>query len=105
MAGPRPRTATLAMAAATRSAHGETSRANGRDSERRLDVIFHTVDSGSTTFTLLVPRVNMHAGESIAIRTDGITALHRFSIAPVLHGQLDFYTVHPLSGTASHVVF
>jgi len=55
---------------------------------------------------MLVPRVNLDSGERLPITTDGITALHRFSVIPALnHGQLDHYTVHPLSGTAGHVVF
>ena len=69
-------------------------------------VIFRTIDTGSTTFTLLVPRVNLNAGEQIQIATDGITTIHRFFVNPrLLHGQLDLYTVTPLRGTASHVVF
>ena len=66
-----------------------------------------TVDSGSTTFTLLVPRVNLNApNESVQITTEGITTHHRFSVIPAaLHGQLDTYSVQQLSGSASHVLF
>jgi hypothetical protein len=68
--------------------------------------IVRTVDFGSTTFTVLIPRVNLHAAETLPIRTDGITTLHKFSIVPAfLHGQLDLYTVHRLHGTAAQVMF
>ena len=65
-----------------------------------------TVDSGSTTFTLLLPRVNLPAPPAlpaaVPVTTDGITTLHRFSTVLALqHGQQEFYTVTPLQGTAS----
>jgi hypothetical protein len=64
-----------------------------------------TPDSGSTTFSLLVPRVNLPAGHPTHVHTDGITAIHRFAIAPgLLHGQLDHYSVTPLHGTASTII-
>ena len=65
-----------------------------------------TVDSGSTSFSLLVPTVNMHAGETIPIHTIGITTVHRFSIVPVLNaGQTELYSVALLSSTTKHVPF
>jgi hypothetical protein len=66
-----------------------------------------TIDSGSTTFTLLVPRVNLNAlNDSVQITTEGITTHHRFSVIPAaMHGQLDTYSVQELTGTASHVEF
>lgn len=65
-----------------------------------------TVDSGSTSFTLLVPGVNLQANQSAAINTIGITTVHRFSIFPPLnHGQTELYSVAMLTGTAQHVVF
>jgi hypothetical protein len=65
-----------------------------------------TVDGGSTSFSLLVPTVNMHAGETIPVNTIGITTVHRFSIVPVLNaGQTELYSVTPLSGTAQHLAF
>ena len=68
--------------------------------------ILHTVDAGSTTFTLLIPRINLNQGETLAITTEGITTHHRFSIfPPAMHGQLDTYGVVTLTGTAQHVVF
>jgi len=68
--------------------------------------IRQTVDMGSTTFSLILPRVNLIGEQSLLIRTDGITTLHKFSIVPTLNrGQLDFYTVTRLEGAASHVFF
>jgi hypothetical protein len=65
--------------------------------------LIRTVDTGSTTFTLLVPRVNLPPSNSANITTEGITTLHKFSIIP-LQGQTELYTVHPLHGTARFVV-
>jgi hypothetical protein len=43
-----------------------------------------TVDSGSTTFSLLVPNVNLNENHKSAhITTEGITSIHRFSLVPV----------------------
>jgi len=65
-----------------------------------------TVDAGSTSFTLLVPHVNLDQGRHAPIVTEGITTLHRFSIfPPANHGQTELYTVIPLTGTAQAVVF
>ncbi len=67
---------------------------------------FLTVDSGSTTFTLLIPTVNLRSSDSVAISTDGIQTVHRFLvIGPPLQGQTELYTVYPLTGTASFVFF
>lgn len=67
--------------------------------------LHQTIDAGSTTFTLLVPHVNLPAASNVAnITTEGITTLHKFSIIPI-QGQTELYTVHPLHGTASFVVF
>jgi hypothetical protein len=66
-----------------------------------------TVDSGSTTFSVLLPTVNLpnQPGASVFIRTAGITTLHRLSIVPGLNfGQQEIYTVTPLTGTASLVL-
>ena len=65
-----------------------------------------TVDSGSTSFTLMVPNVNLPASNTAAIETFGVTTFHRFSIVPALNlGQTETYTVTQLSGTASFVLF
>ena len=65
-----------------------------------------TVDSGSTTFSVLLPNVNLPAGPfgSANISAEGITTVHRFSIFHI-QGQTEFYTVVPMQGTAAHVLF
>ena len=63
-----------------------------------------TPDSGSTTFSVLLPQVNLdnHRGSSVPVSTDGITTHHRFSLIPqLLRGQLERYHVTPMHGTAS----
>ena len=68
--------------------------------------IVRTIDSGSTTFSALIPRVNLNQGEVGHIRSEGILTIHRFSIVPALnHGQLDTYSVTALHGTAQRVAF
>jgi hypothetical protein len=68
-------------------------------------VIRRTIDLGSTTFSLLVPRVNLVPGQPAAIQTDGITANHKLPLAPGLgQGQQDEFSVTPLQGTASDVI-
>jgi hypothetical protein len=65
-----------------------------------------TPDLGSTTFTLIVPRVQLDLNQSADVDTVGMTAVHRFSIIPsLLHGQLDQYRVTRLRGTASLAPF
>jgi hypothetical protein len=64
-----------------------------------------TVDSGSTTFSVLVPRVNLVPGQPAPVHTEGITAIHRLSLVPGLNqGQQDQYSVTPLHGTASDII-
>jgi hypothetical protein len=63
-----------------------------------------TIDTGGTSFSLLLPRVNIPGEQTVPIQTEGITTLHKFSIVPTA-GQRDFYTVTPLTGTAMRVFF
>jgi hypothetical protein len=66
-----------------------------------------TVDSGSTTFSVLIPKTTLQSavGSSAHIRTEGITTVHRFSLLPAANlGQDELYTVTPLHGTASDVI-
>src|SRR6516225_6969204 len=68
--------------------------------------IFLTVDSGSSTFTLLLPTVNVPAQpiSSAPVSTYGITTAHHFSIVPAFqHGQQEFYSVTALNGTGWNV--
>jgi hypothetical protein len=64
-----------------------------------------TIDSGSTAFSLLVPRTNLGNSNSVKISTVGITAEHKFTIAGPIAPQSDTYAAHVLNGTASWVVF
>jgi hypothetical protein len=66
-----------------------------------------TIDTGSTSFSLLLPRVNLAGPSSTAqVHTYGITTVHKFSVVPAMNrGQIDLYTATELSGTASVVVF
>jgi hypothetical protein len=68
-------------------------------------VIRLTIDSGSTSFTLLIPRVNLDSSGKADISTYGITADHKFRIGGPMTGQQDSYTAHLLKGSASHVFF
>jgi hypothetical protein len=68
--------------------------------------IHMTADNGSTTFTLLLPIVNLPgppaSPAAVPVTTDGITTLHRVSaVAALDHGQQETYSVTPLQGTAS----
>src|SRR5690242_15880349 len=63
-----------------------------------------TVDTGGTSFSLLLPRVNIPGEQSVPVQTIGITTLHRFSVLPI-NGRLDFYTVTNLHGSAARVFF
>jgi len=68
--------------------------------------VFLTIDSGSTTFTVLLPIVNLPAQplSSAPVSTDGITTAHHFSLLPAFqHGQQEFYSVTPMTGTAWNV--
>jgi len=66
-----------------------------------------TVDTGSTTFTVLLPRVNIVSQgplTSVPVSTEGITTVHAGPIGPPFgHGQEEFYTAIPLTGTAAFV--
>jgi hypothetical protein len=65
-----------------------------------------TVDSGSTSCSVFIPRMRIVPGTTAPVQTACIITLHRFSLIPQLqHGQLDTYTVVPMHGTAQHVVF
>ena len=56
-------------------------------------------DTGSTTFTLVVPSVGL-LGQFLNINTFGVTTTRRGGI-----GQQDLYAVTELAGTAELVVF
>lgn len=66
--------------------------------------IVRTIDAGNTSFTLLIPDLNLHSGEH-PITTLGITAMHRTTITGIGRGQLTTYHATTLHGTATHVEF
>jgi len=68
-------------------------------------VINLTIDAGSTTFTLLIPQINLTPPSVANITTEGITTLHKLTIVGPSNGQSEFYTSHTLQGTASVVFF
>lgn len=60
-----------------------------------------SVDTGYTSFTLFVPRVNLVNGQAAHVTTLGIVGVHRLTIDTPAIGQLDTYHSLTLSGTAS----
>ena len=61
-----------------------------------------TIDTGSTSFTVVIPRVKKNDGQNAPTNmvTIGITTVHRFSVVPaLLMGQIDNYTAVTLTGT------
>ncbi|TAN67821.1 MAG: hypothetical protein EPN17_10635 [Methylobacter sp.] len=69
--------------------------------------IVNTVDTGSTSFSLLIPAVNLdQTTREAPIKTEGITTIHKFSVIPAFNsGQTDNYKFSNLTGTAKAVVF
>jgi len=66
--------------------------------------IRRTIDTGSTSFSLLVPHVTLGHATSVPIATEGIITLHRFSVVPAFNqGQTELYTIVALTGTANLV--
>jgi hypothetical protein len=64
--------------------------------------LVETVDTGSTTFSLLVPDVELPEQQtSVFIQTEGITTVHRVFVALIGHPQSETYTVTALDGTAA----
>lgn len=64
-------------------------------------VLIPTVDTGSTTFSLLLPPVRVASDGVAPVVTEGITTVHRFSVVPsAMLGQLDEYNFTALEGSA-----
>jgi hypothetical protein len=65
-----------------------------------------TVDTGSTTFSVLIPRINLEQSNEAKISTEGVTTVQRFSTIPTSNqGQTQSYKVITLTGTAKAVQF
>jgi hypothetical protein len=64
--------------------------------------IAETIDTGNTTFSLLIPDVDLPDQlTSVFIRTEGITTVHRAFVALIGHPQAETYCVTELDGTAA----
>jgi hypothetical protein len=63
-----------------------------------------SIDTGGTSFSVILPRVDIPGEQSVPVQTYGITTLHKFSPIP-MSGQRDFYTVTRLTGSAGVVFF
>jgi hypothetical protein len=63
-----------------------------------------TVDLGTTSFSLLIPHIQLPAalGSSAAIRTEGITTFHQTFLTGLGHAQRETYKVNRLHGNAVH---
>jgi hypothetical protein len=69
--------------------------------------IVNTIDTGSTTFSLLIPKVNLdRTTHEASIKTEGIVTRHKFSVIPRFNtGQTEDYQFLILTGTAKAVAF
>jgi hypothetical protein len=68
--------------------------------------ISRTIDRGSTTFSILIPTINLDATHTAAVATSGITTIHKFSMIPAFNsGQTELYSTTLLRGTARAVLF
>lgn len=67
-------------------------------------VIAPSIDSGFTTFSILIPKTNLSGGH-VNVTTFGVTTLHRrLVVGPPLLGQTEIYHSHRLVGTGDFVV-
>jgi hypothetical protein len=65
-----------------------------------------TVDVGSTSLSLFLPRMRIHQGSTATLHTECVTTIHSMPFAPqAALGQLDTYHVVAVHGTAQHVFF
>ncbi len=63
-----------------------------------------TADIGHSSFTLIIPAVNVSTGPQ-TVATLGITTMHRTRPAAIARGQLRSYHITELRGSAKHVEF
>lgn len=65
-----------------------------------------TVDVGSTSLSLFVPRMRIAQGSTATVNTECVTTIHSMPFAPqAALGQADTYHVVAVHGTAQHVFF
>jgi hypothetical protein len=92
----------------SKSFHGNEIRTVESDLGMQVSVTLRiTPDVGSTTFSLLIPRMRISPTSIAPVHTYGITTVHSMPFAPpqAVQGQLDTYSVTSLHGTAQAVVF
>jgi len=89
-----------------KSFKGDDIRAVECDVGTLVSVTLHmTVDTGSTSLSLLIPRMQIPEGTTATVHTDCVTTLHKLTIPPQHNqGQLDTYSVTTLQGTAQFVL-
>ena len=64
-----------------------------------------TIDTGYTSFSLLIPKVNLGSAPA-QLSTYAVTTTHRFGVVAAFNkGQTESYSVVHLTGTAQAVVF
>ncbi len=82
---------------------GEEIRTVGTEIGTLVSVtIRKTKNSGSTTFTILIPKIELDSTNQAYFKTEGIITRHKFSINPSLNiGQLDSYKFVLMQGTAN----
>jgi hypothetical protein len=68
-------------------------------------VIAKTVDRGFTTFSVLLPVIQLADGQKLSFHTIGITTVTTTTIAGPVQGAQQTYHVSALTGTAQHVQF
>jgi hypothetical protein len=67
--------------------------------------INQTVNVGSTSFSLLLPHVNLPRDHPTAtIHTEAITTVHRAFVLLPGHPQVEVYTITPLTGEARNAI-
>ena len=67
-------------------------------------VTLDTADIGHTSFTLIIPAVDVSAGPQ-TVATLGLTTLHRTRPSAYARGQLRTYHITELRGAATHIAF
>jgi len=66
-------------------------------------ILVKTVDTGNTTFTVLIPNVNLGDTGRQPIKTVGIVTVNHILFAAPLVGQRQLYTINELKGTAQFI--
>jgi hypothetical protein len=87
--------------------HGDQVRTVDTEIGTLVSVTIHvTVDVGSTTFTVLIPSINLaKAGAQERFETAGIKTAHKTPLVQPPTGPRETYEVHQLKGTAQVVEF